>query len=181
MQWSDLARRQPALEARVHEQIVKPGVTLIGTIRRDGTPRISPVEPMLMDGDLWLSMLHGSAKARDLKRDPRILVHNIVTNRDGEAGELKIRGIAIEEADRDLHTRYAATATDALGWTPEVGHFHLFRVNIENVTSIRYEDGDQYVTSWPPGREQVRCKETPTSLHAPEPVRQLLVEETSSD
>jgi hypothetical protein len=33
--------------------------------------------------ELWLSMLWGSAKAADLQRDPRILVHSVITNRDG--------------------------------------------------------------------------------------------------
>ena len=32
-----------------------------------------------MDGDLWLSMLWQSTKATDLIRDPRILVHSLVS------------------------------------------------------------------------------------------------------
>jgi hypothetical protein len=67
-------------------------VLLVVTIRADGTPRLSPVEPFVLDGDLWLSMMLGSRKAADLVRDPRVLVHSIVTNRDGEEGEVKLRG-----------------------------------------------------------------------------------------
>jgi hypothetical protein len=62
------------------------GVVLVATIRSDGTPRISPVEPFVLDGVLWLSMLWGSAKAADLQRDPRILVHSVITSRDGGEG-----------------------------------------------------------------------------------------------
>jgi hypothetical protein len=174
MRWSDMAEQQPTLEQRARDLIVKPGVNLIGTIRSDGMPRISPVEPLLMDGDLWLSMLHGSTKAKDLLRDPRILVHNIITNRDGAEGEFKIRGLAIEERDMDVHTRYADQVTAELDWTPVPGHFHLFRLEIDSIVYIRYEDGDQYLTTWPPGNEQVRRKLTPTSLHPPERTRQLL-------
>jgi len=39
---------------------------LVTTIRSDGTPRVSPVEPFVMDGILWLSMLWRSKKAADL-------------------------------------------------------------------------------------------------------------------
>ena len=83
MDWSELERRQPRLGALGRQRLLDPGVVLVGTIRRDGTPRISPVEPWIMDGVLWLSMMWGSTKAADLLRDPRTLVHNPVSNRDG--------------------------------------------------------------------------------------------------
>ncbi len=85
----------------VRERLIEPGVVLAVTIRRDGTPRLSPVGPYQLDGDLWLSMLWGSTKAHDLQRDPRILVHSIVTSRDGVAGEVKLRGTARTEDDPD--------------------------------------------------------------------------------
>jgi hypothetical protein len=94
-------------------------VVLVGTIRRDGTPRISPVEPWLMDGELWLSMMWRSAKACDLLRDQRILVHNAVSNRNGEDGEFKLRGTARAEADLAVQRRYADEVARALGWNPE--------------------------------------------------------------
>ena len=89
MRWAELEQRQPRLAERARERLVDPGVLLVVTIRRDGTPRLSPVEPLLLDGELWLSMLWGSRKAADLHRDPRVLVHGIVTSRDGQDGEVK--------------------------------------------------------------------------------------------
>ena len=44
----------------------------------------------MLDGDLWLAMLWGSVKAADLVRDPRLLVHSIVTSRGGRLGEVKL-------------------------------------------------------------------------------------------
>jgi hypothetical protein len=70
MRWSEFAAAEPRLAKLGRERLIDPGVVLVGTIRRDGTPRISPVEPLLWNGDLWLSMLHGSYKAADLVRDP---------------------------------------------------------------------------------------------------------------
>ena len=176
MHWQDLVERQPRLAAVAQERLVGPGVVLVVTIRRDGSPRLSPVEPLLLDGDLMLSMLWQSLKARDLLRDPRVLVHGIVTGRDGSGGELKLRGTAREEQDVTVHQRYAEAVAAALGWRPEPGRFHLFSVDIADVTFIRYDEptGDQFVTSWPPAREFVRRGTSATSVGEPEPVTDLL-------
>ena len=92
MHWSEMTEGQPRLAALARERLIGPGVVLVATIRRDGTPRLSPVEPFVLDGDLWLSMMWQSTKARDLLRDPRILVHSVITSRDGAEGEVKLRG-----------------------------------------------------------------------------------------
>jgi hypothetical protein len=171
MKWSELERRQPRLADVGRQRLLDPGVVLVATIRRDGTPRLSPVEPFVLDGDLWLSMLWRSAKAADLLRDPRILVHGVVTSRNGEEGEFKLRGQARNEEDGSVQRRYADAVGQALGWKPEPGHFHLFAVGIDELSYLRYDDptGDQYVTQWPPGREYVRRGTTATSLGEPEP------------
>jgi len=176
MRWSDLEDRQPRLAAKARERLLEPGVLLVVSLRRDGTPRLSPVEPYVLDGRLLLSMLWGSHKARDLQRDPRVLVHGVVTGPDGGEGELKLRGRAVEVSDRRLQGHYAAAVAEDLGWRPEVGWFHLFEVDVEHVAYLRYDSatGDQYATTWPPGEEHVRRGTTATSLGEPEPYAGLL-------
>ena len=177
MKWSELERRQPGLADLGRQRLLDPGVVLVVTIRRDGTPRLSPVEPFVMDGDLWLSMLWQSTKAADLIRDPRVLVHGVVTNRDGGEGEFKVRGHARSEKDSGVQWRYGEAVAQALGWKPEAGQFHLFAVDIDHVSYLRYDEptGDQYVTQWPPGREYVRRGTTATSLGQPESRTDILV------
>jgi hypothetical protein len=149
---------------------------LVATIRRDGTPRISPVEPLLMDGDVWLSMMWQSTKARDLLRDPRILVHSVVTGPDGIEGEFKIRGTARAEDDPAVQRRYADIVASSLGWNPQPGRFHLFAVDIGEVTFISYDPatGDQHVAMSPPGREFIRRATTPTSVGDREPMSDII-------
>lgn len=177
MHWEQITREQPRLAALGEQRLGEPGVVLVGTIRGDGTPRISPVEPLFWAGDLWLSMLWGSRKAADLLRDRRVLVHSIVTSRDGSLGEYKVRGEAISEEDPSVQAAYAAEVQTRLGWAPIPGRFHLFRVDVADVTFIRYEDasGDQFVTRWPSGGEYVRRGDGATSLGAPEGYSALLV------
>lgn len=176
MRWSEFAEDEPRLAALGRQRLVDPGVVLVGTIRQDGTPRISPVEPLLWERDLWLSMLFGSYKAVDLQRDPRVLVHSIVTGRDGAAGEYKVRGTAVEERSRSVQEGYAKEVHDRLGWSPEPGRCHLFRVDIADVTFIRYEEasGDQFVTRWPDKHEFVRRGTSATSLGNSQPYHDLL-------
>jgi hypothetical protein len=179
MEWSELVRRQPRLAALAERRLIDPGVVLVATIRRDGTPRLSPVEPLVADGRLWLSMMWGSRKAGDLHRDPRLLVHSVISSRDGGEGELKVRGLVRVWTDPQTQGRYAETVARALGWRPEPGRFHLFSVNMAQVTFIRYDadTGDQHVASWPPAREFVRRGITATTLGASEPESGLLISE----
>jgi pyridoxamine 5'-phosphate oxidase-like protein len=177
MRWSDVLDQQPRLGAIAHERLITPGVLLVVTIRADGTARLSPVEPFVLDGELWLSMMLGSRKAADLLRDPRVLVHNVVTSPDGESGELKVRGTARHEPDEPAQRRYAEAVSEVLPWSPEVGRFHLFAVDIEQVTFLRYDNasGDQYLVLWPPGRETVRRGTSATTVGEPEDVHDVLV------
>ena len=179
MRWAEMEQRQPNLAAIGRQRLIDPGVLLIATIRRDGTPRLSPVEPFIMAGHLFLSMLWQSRKAADLMRDPRILVHSIVTNRDGGDGEFKVRGTVQAEDDRLVQRRYAASVAASLGWQPEPGRFHLFSIDIEDVVYLWYDDntGDQYLAAWPPGRESVRRGTSATSVGSPQPRQELLVPE----
>jgi hypothetical protein len=176
MRWSEMESAQPRLAELGRQRLLERGAVLVATIRRDGTPRLSPVEPFVLDSDLWLSMLWQSTKAADLVRDPRILVHSVITSRDGGEGEFKLRGTARAEHDPQVQRRYAAAVTADLGWSPTPGRFHLFAVDFDEVTFIRYDDatGDQHVVLWPPGREFIRRGDSATSLGDPEPTHDIL-------
>lgn len=174
--WSALEQREPALAALARERLGGPGVVLVVTIRADGSPRLSPVEPLFWRRDLWLSMGWQTRKARDLARDPRILVHSVVSDREGTSGEVKLRGLAVPVTDADIERDYAETVAAELGWEPEPGRFHLFRVDVGDVTYIRWDPdtNDQFVTRWPAGIEFVRRGTSATSLGEAEPHQELL-------
>lgn len=174
VRWEDVERESPRLGRLAHERLIDPGVLLVATVRADGTPRISPVEPFVLEGDLWLSMMWQSRKALDLLRDDRILLHSIVTTRDGAGGEVKLRGRAVPEYEPDVRSRYR-DAVAVLGWQPEEPVFHLFRITVDSLTYIRYtEAGDQHVVRWPPPLEFVRRATSATSVGPPEATHELL-------
>jgi hypothetical protein len=122
-----------------------------------------------MDGDLWLSMMWRSKKTFDLCRDPRILVHSRITGQDAGDGEFKVRGLAVASDDLATQSRYADEIDRSFGWRPKPGRFHLFAVNIEEISFIRYDadTGDRYVCTWPNGHEFVRRVTNATSMGKP--------------
>jgi hypothetical protein len=63
-------------------------------------------------------------------------VRSVITNRDDVEGEFKIRGTARAEDDPAVQRRYADAVATSLGWNPQPGRFHLFAVNISQVTFI---------------------------------------------
>ena len=130
----------------------------------------------MLDGDLWLSMMSDSAKARDLVRDPRIVLNSVITTPSPPA-EIKVRGTARAVTERDRQERYSATVREQIGWQPVTGQFTLFIVELVNVTYIGSETGTgaQHVARWPPSQEYIRPQLTPTSLGPPQAVSRLLV------
>jgi len=176
VRWRDLIEDAPRFAGIVQRRLLDPGVLLVVTLRADGSPRLSPVEPLTVERDLWLSMMWRSRKASDLARDPRALLHSIVTTREGTEGEVKLRGQAMAVDDLDARARYA-DAVAVLGWRPEEPWFHLFRIEIEDVTLIRYApSGDQYVARWPAREEFLRRATSATSVGPPEPVSDLFTQ-----
>ena len=175
MRWADVEAQQPRLAELGRRKFAEPGVVLMGTLRQDGSPRVSACEPLFWEGELWLPMGEESYKAKDLFRDPRILVQSIVTNRDGREGQYKVRGRAIREDDRELNERAAETIGRELGWRPVPGRFNLFRIDVDDVAFIRWgDDNDQFLTRWPDGGEQVRRGTSATSVGPPEPHPEFL-------
>jgi|SRR5215472_17472672 len=171
MHWSEFERGQSRMARLARDRLIAPGVVLVATIRRDGTPRVSPVEPFLLDGDLWLFMMWQSNKARDLLRDPRILVHSVITTRDGSEGEFKLRGTARLESELAVRRNHAEAVAASLGWRPDLDRSHLFSVDISKVSYLSYDtmSGDQHVAIWPPASEFIRRATSSTSVGEPEP------------
>ena len=68
--WGEFAAEAPELAGEGRRRFDASGLILLGTVRRDGHPRLSPVEPIITDGQLYLGMIHRSTKALDLPASP---------------------------------------------------------------------------------------------------------------
>ena len=136
MRWDEFSAACPELAALGEARFRSDEVCLVGSLRKDGSPRISPVEPEFAAGHLMLGMMWKSKKALDLLRDPRCTVHSIVTNRHGTDGDFKLFGRAIDVQDRDLRQATCDALYARIGWAPEGDEWHLFSVDIESAAYI---------------------------------------------
>jgi hypothetical protein len=148
MIWHEFENVAPELAELGRRRFEATHVALLGTIRKDGSPRISPVEPYLVLDYLLLGMLAGSHKALDLSRDPRCTLHSSVSDVNGSEGEFKLGGRAVLVTDPALlHGDYEAwwTAKDA---SPS----RVFSVDIASAAHIAWDikKGEMTVKRWSP-------------------------------
>jgi Pyridoxamine 5'-phosphate oxidase len=99
--WRDLELGAPEIARVGLARLDSTHVAFLGTLRPDGSPRISPIATYLVAGHLLVGAMSWSRKAGDLRRDPRYVLHSVITDPDAGEAELKIYGVAAT-ADNDL-------------------------------------------------------------------------------
>jgi len=151
VRWEEFEASEPELAALARAEFERSAMVLVGTLRKDGSPRISCVLPYVLDGELLLGMMWQSRKAVDLQRDSRLVLHNPISTNHGDEVEISLRGRAVEIDDDKTRQRYVKNLPE---W--EGRDFHLFSVDIESVGLIRYDRGEQHVKVWPRGPEFTR-------------------------
>lgn len=151
--WKDFAGSAPELAELVQGRFEATGLALLATLRRDGSPRISGIEPSIFDGELWLGMMDGSLKARDLQRDPRLALHNATEDKEVKEGDVKVSGRAVEIVDDDTKRAFLRAFAEANGYGPgEEEPMHLFTVDITEVASVQPATDHLVIQSWTPER-----------------------------
>ncbi|WP_322760850.1 pyridoxamine 5'-phosphate oxidase family protein [Frankia sp. Cr2] len=148
--WDDVETAAPELAAAVRGRFEAYGLAILATLRRDGSPRVSGIEPLFALGGLWLGMMPDSRKGTDLLRDPRCALHNATTDKNVAHGDAKINGRAVVVSDTDSLNAYrAAWATSADAPVPEP--FALFRIDVTELTMISVADDELVVDFWREG------------------------------
>jgi Pyridoxamine 5'-phosphate oxidase len=149
MNWHDLETAAPEIARLGKERLDQTRVALLATLRKDGSPRISPVEPYLSQGQLLFGAMSWSLKTRDLLRDRRCVLHSAITGPDNGEGELKLYGRAVEVDDE-------IRAGCREGWWPEraADAATVFALYIEQAAFVSWDTahGEMTVRRWSPGR-----------------------------
>ena len=150
MAWRPFAAECPELAALAEEWFGRDHAVLLGTLRRDGSPRISVVECDFAGGELVVGMIWRSVKALDLLRDPRVTVHSMPPGKDNPAGDLKLYGRAVEILDRGTKHAYENTLYDRLAWRPPEP-YHAFAFEVASGGFVKFRDGGREVWRWRAG------------------------------
>ena len=147
MTWAEFEQAAPDLARATRERLESTRIALLGTIRGDGSPRISPVEPYFTSAALLFGAMAHSAKARDLARDARCVLHSAISEPDAGETEFKLYGTASEAAERNARA-------DAWWQSYPQEAAHVFAFGIETAVSVAWalERGELTVTRWSPER-----------------------------
>jgi hypothetical protein len=150
MTWAEFKAGAPELAAMCEEKFEETGLVLVGTLRKNGWPRISPVEPLIVEGHLYLGMMWRSRKAIDLLRDPRCTINSVVSNRDGTEGEFKVYGMAVDVRDPEERHRYVEAMAPKIGVSLEVfaEEYHLFSIEVQSASYAVIESGKWVRKIW---------------------------------
>ena len=144
--WAELETVAPEITALGRDLLERFQFVLVGTLTKDGSPRVNPCEAYVIDGHLLLNMMPRSLKALDLLRDPRIYVHTPVTSKDGNEGEFKLAGRALVLEDAELRSKLDDLFWQMIQWRPAPDS-HYFEVLAERVAYHRYGE-EKVVLRW---------------------------------
>lgn len=157
--WQELEQAAPEIAAHGRELIDHFQFVLVGTLTKDGSPRITPVEAYIIDGHLLSNMIPGSLKARDLLRDPRVYVHAPVTAKEGSP-EFKLAGRAGELADETLRGKLDDLFWETIEWRPAPDS-HYFEFLADRAAWVTYDGNGQTSIRWRAGVDGEKRLYTP--------------------
>lgn len=145
MNWREVTEAVPELAAKVQARFEAHGLAFLATVRKDGSPRVSGIETLFGEGDLWIGSMPDSFKAKDLLRDPRFAMHAASADKMVRDGDAKLSGLAVHVEDEATFERYRKASGGAIGLT--LGGFHLFRIDVKEMSHLEGA-GDHLNIEW---------------------------------
>jgi hypothetical protein len=133
MHWDQFTPVCPEFAELARSRFEEDEVVLLGTIRKDGRPRISPCEIDFAAG-LLLGMTWQSPMVRDLMRDARLTVHSAPQGRMNPAGDVKLYGRALHHPDAGVHAEFCR-AIRARNDREPAEPYHLFSLRVSEALS----------------------------------------------
>lgn len=154
--WQDVVDSEPEFAREVKARFDAGKHKFLGTLRSDGAPRVSGIEATFAAGDLWLGMMPGSLKLRDLQRDPRFALHSTSADADEDnpgswVGDAKVSGVAVVVTDPGERARGMEKMATG-GQAPD--NIPLFRLDLREVVLTRMGSPPDHIVIelWRPGQ-----------------------------
>ena len=147
--WPDLDQAAPHITRTGHARLNQARMALPGTLRPDGSPRISPAERYFTGGQPMSCLMTWSGKARDLRRDPRCVLHTTISRPDAGEPELKLYGLTAAAGDQ---LRDACRQAWRTGQPRAAADGFLLDVTQAALIEWDLQRGQMTSTHWSPGR-----------------------------
>jgi len=136
--WGEFVAQAPRVsEIFVRRHAATGGLCLLGTLRSDGYPRISPIEPRIVEEHMWISGMPNTFKLLDLGRDPRFTLHTATVDPRVNDGDAKVWGEVRDIQDAELQRRYADVLYAEAGIDIRGRRFdHLYAADLHGAASV---------------------------------------------
>lgn len=154
--WLEFTERSPRIATIfTRRHAATDSLCMLATIRSDGYPRISPMEPRVFEGELWLVGMPGTTKFLDLRRDPRCCLHTATVDTQVTDGDAKLWGLVRHVPDEALHQRFADDVFAETGFDLRGERFEDFlAVDVTGASAVEVGDGHMDVLIWRPGEPE---------------------------
>ena len=163
MRWSEFTEACPEIATPARQRFERDELVLLGTIAKDGWPRISPCELDFVGDDLLMGMMWRSPKALDLLRGSRLVVHSVQADRHAVLPDIKLSGHGVEVTDAAGREAYREAIRKRIDWAPDEPNFHVFAFDVERAAVLAFADEKETVTTWDPERGlRAQEKEAPS-------------------
>ena len=136
--WAEFADAAPEIAALGLKQFEKFHIAYLATVRKDGSPRVHPVSPIIAKGRLYVATAPTSPKRLDQIRDGRYVIHALPGKDDAE---FLIRGRAQRVTDDET----GAAVTEAAGHTVRADDW-IFEYAVEEAMMGYWENVGQLDT-----------------------------------
>ncbi len=147
MRWEAFVAACPEIADHALRRFGEDELCMVGTLRADGSPRITPCELDFAVGELLLGMMWQSRKAHDLLRDPRCVLHSCTSDRLATQGDVKLYGRAKDVQDPALRAAYLSAVKARIDWAPEEPRFHVFALDVTSAGYIDFKE-PRIVVTW---------------------------------
>ena len=154
--WAEFVAGAPQVsETFLRRHAATGGLCMLATLRSDGFPRISPLEPRMFEGKLWLGGMPNTYKFRDLSRDPRFSLHTATTDTHVSDGDAKRWGVVHNVQDLALHHRYAKWLFQETGFDLRGQAFtDSYAADLVGASSVEVGGGHLDIRIWKPGQPE---------------------------
>ncbi len=154
--WTEFTAAAPKIaEIFTRRHTATNNLCMLATIRADGSPRISPMEPRVFEGELLLVGMPDTTKFRDLARDPRFCLHTATVDTQVSDGDAKLWGVVRDVQDTELHQRFAADLFEDIGLDLRGQEFHPFyAADLTGASSVELRNDQLEITIWKPGEPE---------------------------
>ncbi|WP_205876709.1 pyridoxamine 5'-phosphate oxidase family protein [Mycobacterium camsae] len=153
--WTEFVTAAPRIaDTFIRRHRAARNLCMLATLRADGFPRISPMEPRIFEDVLWISGMEDTTKYRDLRRDPRLCLHTATVDTEVKDGDAKLFGRAYVVPYGDQHRRFADALFEDIGLDLRGRPFDLIGVDIAGASAVHVSDDHLDITIWKPGQAE---------------------------